>query len=241
MPPVEYPFDVALSAMFELPCEVARELLPEHPEPIEVVHGQAALAVTVFNFTTSPVGPYRELALAVLVAPRVDREHVVPHAAFHTFLLAATTQVARQHAIDLWHLPHYLADVDIQVDAPPEASTASARVTDAEGRPVLALQVTRAQPFRAARRRYESFQRDASGLHVGTFEIHGELAESEDGGGALEVWDHPLHARPLALRASRSPLVTAWVRDGMESYLSIEGPYPDARAASTTRGARRTF
>ncbi len=103
MSPVEYPFDVALSAMFELPYEVARELLPEHPEPIEVVHGQAALAVRVFDFTTSPVGPYRELALAVLVAPRVDSHHVVPHAAFHTFLLAATNQVAREHAIDLWH------------------------------------------------------------------------------------------------------------------------------------------
>jgi hypothetical protein len=220
---VEYPFRDALSGFFELPHEVARGLLPHGPEPIEVRHGRAALSVTLFDFTQSPVGPYRELVMALLVAPRVLRGQPLPHGAFHPYLVAATHAAARQHAIERWHLPHYDAEVIIEIDTS-EAPLASGRVCDASRRPVMALRVASAHGFRTTRRRYESFQRDATGLYVGTFEIAGDLSECEDGGGALELWDHPLHEGSAVWHADPAPFLECWVQNGCESYLSIEGP-----------------
>jgi hypothetical protein len=221
---VDYTFREQLSAFFELPHDVARGLFPRGPEPIEVRHGRAGLSVTFFDFIQSPVGPYRELVVALLVAPRVKKGRPMPHGAVLPHLVAATHRAARQDAIERWHLPNHDDDVIIEFDA--ESKCRSARIRDASGRPVMTLRVASAPRFRPARRLYESFPRDTTGLYSMTVELAGDLSETEDGVGSLELWDHPLHELSALRHADPIPFLECWVQNGCKTCFPTEGPLP---------------
>ena len=45
-----YGYRDAMSAFFEFPTENAREILPDHLEPVEVHHGTSIFAMTAFDF-----------------------------------------------------------------------------------------------------------------------------------------------------------------------------------------------
>src|SRR4029453_1887278 len=108
-----YGYANAISGFFEFPPENARRLLPRPPEPAELRPGTSIFSMTAFDFTESMVGPYGEVVMSVIVAPLVKPGERLPKAAFYPYLVATTTKAARDHAIERWHLPHWMEDVEI--------------------------------------------------------------------------------------------------------------------------------
>ena len=110
---VQYHFRDAIGGFFEFPTENARAILPPELQPIEPHHGSSVLSVMAFDFHDSPVGDYGELILSILVSPRVEHGVPMPRSAFFPFRLATTTRESREHAIERWHLPHYMQDISL--------------------------------------------------------------------------------------------------------------------------------
>ena len=128
-----YGYRDAMSGFFEFPTENARRILPAHLEPVEVHHGTSVFALTAFDFNKSEVGEYGEVVMAVVVAPLVKPGQPFPKSAMYPYLVATTTKAARDHAIERWHLPHFMEDIKIEFDrsAP---NVGVARVKDQIGR-----------------------------------------------------------------------------------------------------------
>ena len=110
-----YGYRDAISGFFEFPTENARRVLPRGFEPVEVHHGSSILAMTVFDFNESEVGEYGEVVYAVIVPPLV-RDTRLPKSAFFPWQVATTTKAAREHAIERWHLPHWMDDVKVDFE-----------------------------------------------------------------------------------------------------------------------------
>jgi hypothetical protein len=134
-----YGFSNAVSAFFEMPTSDARKLLPAHLQPLEVQHTRSILSVTAFRFTESMVGEYNEIVLSVIVPPRVEPGKQLPKAAFYPFMVGTTTDASREHAIERWHLPHYMKA--IAIDLKPGDKVMEVAVRD-DGRPILEMTVT---------------------------------------------------------------------------------------------------
>src|SRR5262245_65777883 len=81
---------------------------------MELHHGTSIFSMTAFDFTQSMVGPYGEVVMSVIVAPLVKPGERLPKSAFYPYLVATTTKAARDHAIERWHLPHWMEDVAIK-------------------------------------------------------------------------------------------------------------------------------
>ena len=140
MPVTIYGYRDAMSAFFEFPTENAREILPEHLEPVEVHHGTSIFAMTAFDFNESSVGEYGELVMAVIVSPLVKPGERLPKSAMYPYLVATTTKAAREHAIERWHLPHFMADIKLEFDRS-NPKQGVARATDLDGGPIAELTV----------------------------------------------------------------------------------------------------
>ena len=44
------------------------------------------------------------------------RDLIYKDAAFFPFLVGTTTKASREHAIKLWHLPHFMDDIQIEFE-----------------------------------------------------------------------------------------------------------------------------
>ena len=135
-----YGYRDAISGFFEFPTENARRILPAHLEPVELHHGSSIFSMTAFDFTESEVGAYGEVVMAVIVSPLVKPGERLPKSAFYPYLVATTTKAARDHAIERWHLPHWMEDVEIAFDRQPDHLTVHVK---ADGAPVADLTITR--------------------------------------------------------------------------------------------------
>src|SRR4030095_4006235 len=109
-----YGYRDAVSGFFEFPTDNAKKILPSHLEPVELHHGTSIFSMTAFDFTESMVGAYGEVVMSVIVAPLVKPGERLPKSAFYPYLVGTTTKAARDHAIERWHLPHWMEDVDIK-------------------------------------------------------------------------------------------------------------------------------
>ena len=134
-----YRYREAANGFFEFPTENARAILPAGLQPVEPHHGQSVLAVTAFDFHESSVGSYREIVLSILVAPRILPGEPMPRAAMYPFQIATTTPASRQHGIEVWRLPHYMQDVEVDLR---RSEWEIAVAVSQSGRPILNLTVT---------------------------------------------------------------------------------------------------
>ena len=107
MPVTVYGYRDAMSAFFEFPTENAREILPDHLEPVEVHHGTSIFAMTAFDFNESSVGEYGEIVMAVIVSPLVKPGERLPKSAMYPYLVATTTKAARDHARVVGFVGHW--------------------------------------------------------------------------------------------------------------------------------------
>ena len=165
-----------------------------------------------FDFHKSMVGEYGELILSVLVMPRVAPGSPLPRSAFYPFLLGTTTKASRDHAIERWHLPHFMENIDLSFDAQDD----EIRIAAAHGgSPIIDMRITD-YDWEKVSHRYQSFMHDADGSYMSTIIMESAFSENEEERGDITIHKHAFNvghrprrrdhdAVPRALDARRPP------------------------------------
>jgi len=213
-----YAYRMCVGAYFEMPTADARALLPDHLEPLEVRHDRSILAITAFHFTESMVGEYYEVVLAVVVPPMVEPGKALPKAAFFPFMVATTTEASRLHAIERWHLPHYMKDLDIAFDGDSNEVTVTVQE---DGAPVLEMTVTDFD-FEGQRNVYSCFSIAGSDRYKVAIFMEAPHAEHEEERGSLTLHEHPLTAGLTIDEVETYPFREEWYRSGMQTFEKLE-------------------
>lgn len=209
-----YGYSHAASGFFEFPTENARRILPRGIEPVEVHHGTSIFAMTAFDFTDSMVGPYGEVVMAVIVAPLLKPKERLPKSAFYPYRVGTTTKAARDHAIERWHLPHWMEDVEIGFRH--ESTSVTANVT-IDGAPVVDLTIYD-HSWSPVSHLYQSFMSDDGRSYLANIVMEGEQSEHEDERGQLQLHDHPFNAELSVDEVYAVPFRELWMRSGRQTF-----------------------
>lgn len=218
MTTTQYRFREAVSAFYEMPTDAARSLLAGAAEPMEVRHGSAILALTAFDFTHSMAGSYHEIVLAVIVPPRMKPGGEVPRSAFYPFLVGTSTPESRRHAIERWHLPHYMEDIQLAFEYGPRR--VEARVTEG-ARPVLDFSVFEHE-WSGVNHLYQCFMKDGPARFKVDIHMEGRFCEHEEESGRLVIHDHPMCAGLDPRDISDRPFRELWMKEGQQTFEALE-------------------
>lgn len=213
-----YGFRNCIGAFFEMATSDARRILPSHLQPLELQHTRSIFALTAFEFTQSEVGPYEEIVLAVLVPPLVEPGKPLPKAAFYPWAVGTSTEAARLHAIERWHLPHYMKDLDITFDG--EEGEVLVSVKD-DGKPVLEMTVTDFD-YEEQRNVYSCFTVDESDRYKVAIFMEAPHAEHEEERGSLTLYEHPMTAGMTIEDVEAYPFREEWYKTGLQTFEKLE-------------------
>lgn len=211
-----YGFRNCVGAFFEMPTSDARKLLPSHLEPLEVQHERSILALTCFEFTESEVGHYFEVVLAVIVPPMVEPGKPLPKAAFFPFCVGTSSEASRLHAIERWHLPHYMSDLDITMSE----STDEMEVTVREGDiRVLDFTVTKHE-YVPTKNLYNAFtvEPGANGKFKANIYMEAPHSEHEEENGSLTLYQHPMTEGLTIDDVNTYPFREQWYQAGLQTF-----------------------
>jgi hypothetical protein len=211
---VQYHFRHAIGGFFEFPTANARTLLPPHLHPVEPHHGQSVLSVMAFDFHQSMVGEYGELILSVLSMPRIEPNHPLPRSAFYPFLLGTTTRASREHAIERWHLPHFMHDIDLSF-APGKGGIEIA--AGYQGAPIVDMRITD-YDWEQVAHRYQCFMHDAAGSYMSTIIMEAAFSENEEERGEITIHPHEFTAGIERDAVTTTPFRELWMRDGLQTF-----------------------
>jgi hypothetical protein len=209
-----YGYRDAISGFFEFPTENARRILPSHLEPVELHHGTSIFSMTAFDFTESLVGPYGEVVMSVIVPPLLKPNERLPKSAFYPYLVATTTEAARKHAIERWHLPHWMED--IEVDFGRQDGKVAVRVK-AEGVPVADLTITQ-HSWNPVSHLYQSFMKDDDGAYLANIIMEGSQSEHEEETGLITLHDHAFNKDLMISEVYEVPFREIWMRTGSQTF-----------------------
>jgi hypothetical protein len=209
-----YGYANAISGFFEFPTENARRILPPHLEPAELHHGSSIFSMTAFDFTESEVGAYGEVVMSVIVSPLVKPGERLPKSAFYPYLVATTTKAARDHAIERWHLPHWMEDVEVAFTQ--EGSRITAKVA-ADGAPVADLTISD-HSWNPVSHLYQSFMKDDQGAYLANIVMEGDQSEHEEETGRIVLHDHPFNSHLIISDVYEIPFREIWMRKGAQTF-----------------------
>jgi hypothetical protein len=209
-----YGYANAISGFFEFPTDNARRILPKHLEPAELHHGSSIFSMTAFDFDRSEVGSYGEVVMSVIVSPLVKPGEKLPQSAFYPYLVGTTTRAAREHAIERWHLPHWMEDVEMHFE--PAGRSLSARVL-VGGAPVADLSVSD-HSWQSVSHLYQSFMRDDSGAYLANITMEGEQSEHEEETGRIKLYDHAFNRELMISEIYEQPFRELWMRAGRQTF-----------------------
>jgi hypothetical protein len=209
-----YRYQDALSGFFEFPTENARRLLPSHLEPAELHHGSGILAVTAFDFTESLVGAYGEVVMGVVVAPLLRPGERLPKSAVFPFLVGTSTAASRRHAIERWHLPHWMEDLEVGFERRDGRITARVAVGPD---PVAELTVT-SHSWAPVEHLYQCLMKDEQGAYLAHVTMQGEESEHEEERGRVLLHDHPFNQGLALPEICEVPFREVWMREGLQSF-----------------------
>jgi len=216
-----YEYKDAINGFFEFPTVNARQILPHGLQPVEPHHGMSILTVTAFEFHASSVGAYREIALSVIVSPRVKQGDPMARAAMFPFLVGTTTRAAREHGMSVWHLPHHPTDLDVRIDRKQGEITLHA--ADPAG-PILEMVITDAGEveWEKVEHRYQTFMHDDGGTYMSPLVMRGPFMEHEDERGSLTLHAHAFTGAVDPDEVTTTPFREQWMRDGIESIHPLQ-------------------
>jgi hypothetical protein len=210
-----YGYRNAINGFFEFPTENARRVLPRGIEPVEIHHGSSVLAVTVFHFTESEVGEYGEVVFAVLSPPLVE-DGRVPQGAFFPWQVATTTRASREQAIERWHLPHWMEDVEVDFE-PGSDGRSLATLVKADGSPALEMTITD-HSWEKVSHLYQSFQQDDDQRYMCNILFEGDKSEHEEETGSIKLFDHPFNKDIDISEVYEKPFREMWMREGHQLF-----------------------
>ena len=213
-----YEFEHCVGAMFEMSTADARKILPSHLQPLEVQHSRSVFAVLAFRFTESEVGAYDEVVLSVVTPPRIQPGKPLPKAAFYPFMLATSTEAARRHAIERWHLPHYMKDLEFSFEA--RDGQMRTQVMD-DGAPVLEFTVSE-HSFEPVTNPYHCFMVNGEErLKVNIF-MNAAHSQHEEETGELFLHEHPMTEALTLEDVSSFPFREEWYGPGIQTFEEVE-------------------
>ena len=215
---VQYHFRDAIGGFFEFPTENARALLPPDLQPIEPRHGSSVLSVMAFDFHTSPVGEYGELILSVHVSPLIKPGQPMPRSAFYPFKLGTTTRESREHAIERWHLPHYMQDIDLNWDRGDGHVTIHA--TDAGG-PMVDMTITEHE-WSNVEHPYQSFMHDEDGFYSSMIIMAGQFSENEEERGGITIHSQGMTDLLDQWDVNVTPFRELWMKNGLQTFHPLQ-------------------
>jgi acetoacetate decarboxylase len=215
---VQYHFRDAIGGFFEFPTENARAILPSDLQPIEPHHGSSVLSVMAFDFHDSPVGEYGELILSILVSPRIEAGQPWPRSAFWPFRLGTTTTESREHAIERWHLPHYMQDISIAWERGDGHITINA--TD-RGEPIVDMTVTEHEWSKVSHP-YQAFMNDDEGAYSSTIEMAGQFSENEEERGGIVIHSQAMTNLLTDWEVDVTPFRELWMRNGLQTFHPLQ-------------------
>jgi hypothetical protein len=170
--------------------------------------------MTVFDFTESEVGSYGEVVMAVIVSPLVKPGERLPRSAFYPYQVATTTRASRDHAIERWHLPHWMEDVEVRFDQQGKTISAGVRV---DGSPVAELTITD-HSWNPVSHLYQCFMRDDSGAYLASITMEGQQCEHEEETGRLQLFEHPFNKELAISEIYEHPYREMWMREGKQTF-----------------------
>jgi hypothetical protein len=213
-----YGFRNCIGAFFEMPTADARSILPSHLQPMELQHTRSILAVNAFEFTESEVGSYEEIVLAVVVPPMVEPGKPLPKSAFYPFMVGTSTRASREHAIERWHLPHYMEDLEIEFDEGDHELEVRVREN---GTPILEVSVTDHE-FEPSKNLYNSFMADEEGRFKANIYMEAPHSEHEEERGSLTLHEHPMTSGLTLADVHTWPFREQWYRAGVQTFEPLE-------------------
>jgi len=213
-----YVFANCIGSFFEMSTSDARAILPDHLEPMEVRHDRSVLAILGFQFTESEVGAYDELVMAIITPPRVEPGKPLPKAAFFPFVVATSTEAAREHAIERWHLPHYMKDLTFRFDE--SEHRMEMRVTDGDA-PVVDMVVTRHE-HNPTTNPYHCFMVEGDDRFKVNIFMDGPHSEHEFEKGKLTLHDHPMTEALTIDEVDTWPFREEWYEGGVQTFEELE-------------------
>jgi hypothetical protein len=148
----------------------------------------------------------------------IDPSRPLPKAAFFPFQVGVTTASSRRHAIERWHLPHYMHDLQMEFVRTEEELAISVRDGSA---PVLDVVVTHFPP-EPARVLFNAFtMNDEERYRVNIF-LDGPHGEHEEETGSLTLYPHAM-TEPLTLDdVSQVPFREHWFHGGIQTFEELE-------------------
>jgi hypothetical protein len=209
-----YGYSNAISGFFEFPTDNARRILPRGLEPVEPHHGTSIFSMTVFDFTESEVGSYGEVVMSVIVSPLVTPGGRLPKSAFFPYLVGTTTKAARDHAIERWHLPHWMEDVEVAFQR--DGGRIGARV-GVDGDTVAELTIGE-HSWAPVSHLYQSFMRDGDASYLANIVMEGSQSEHEEETGELKLFPHPFNKDLVISEIYERPFRELWMRDGVQTF-----------------------
>lgn len=215
---VQYHYRDAIGGFFEFPTDNARALLPQDLQPIEPHHGSSVLSVMAFDFHDSPVGSYGELILSILTAPRVEPGQPWPRSAFFPFRLATTTRESREHAIERWHLPHYMKDIDLRWERGDGHITIHATE---RGQPIVDMTITEFEWSRVEHR-YQAFMHDEDGFYSSTIVMAGQFSENEEEKGGIVIHTQAMTELLEDWELTTTPFRELWMKNGVQTFHPLQ-------------------
>lgn len=217
-----YGFENCVGAFFQMATADAKQILPDHLQPMEAQHERSVMAVLAFQFTESEVGAYDELVMAIITPPMIVAGKPLPKAAFFPFMVATTTPESRAHAMERWRLPHHMGDLDFAWTESDDRMKLAVRDGD---QPVLDLEVT-AHDFGPTVNPYHCFTVGESVGEEGRFKVNifmdAPHCEHEFEDGSLTLHEHPMTSMLTIDEVSTYPFREEWYRAGVQTFEELE-------------------
>jgi hypothetical protein len=152
--------------------------------------------------------------MSVIVSPLLKPGEKLPKSAFYPYLVGTTTRAAREHAIERWHLPHWMEDVQMEFQR--EERRVTARVA-LEGAPVAELTIGD-YSWNPVSHLYQSFMKDGEGAYLAHITMEGSQSEHEEETGRLVLHDHPFNRQLSIPDVYDVPFRELWMRDGRQTF-----------------------
>ena len=213
-----YKFSNAVSAFYEMNRDAAKACLPAHLEPMEVTHGLGIFSVTAFHFTESMVGEYDEIVMSVIVPPIITPGGTWPRSAFYPFVVGTSTEASRLHAIERWHLPHYMSDV--KVDFADHGDKVEVKVHEA-GASIMDFSIA-THKWSDVSQLYQCFMAGSGGKFKADITMEGQFTEHEEELGDLEIHRHAMTEQLIDADVQTFPFRELWMKDGVQTFQPLE-------------------
>jgi hypothetical protein len=185
---------------------------------MEMQHTRSILSVMAFQFTESMVGEYDELVMAIIVPPMVEPDKPLPKAAFYPFMVATSTEAARLHAIERWHLPHLMKDVTMGFSEDGDAM--EVKVRDEDG-PILDLLVTQ-HDYHPSKNMYNAFTVDGEARFKANIYMEAPHSEHEEENGSITLYEHAMTLGLTIDDIATYPFREQWYRAGLQTFEPLE-------------------